>query len=128
MNSEILAVLEFFERDKGIKKEVLLEAINGAVLSAARKAVGPAREMRVEIDPKSGEIKWKYRDRNFPYFSSAAVTAGKTIRRRSGYWGSWRITSGYTAWVNSTAVFSAFSRPPGPTGTMIRTRAVSLRP
>src|SRR3954470_6110745 len=57
MNSEILSVLEFFERDKGIKKEVLLEAINGAVLSAARKAVGAAREMRVEIDPKTGEIK-----------------------------------------------------------------------
>ncbi|MHA3773976.1 transcription termination factor NusA [Verrucomicrobiota bacterium sgz303538] len=57
MNSEILAGLDFFERDKGIKREVLLEAINGAVLSAARKAVGPARELRVEIDPKSGEIK-----------------------------------------------------------------------
>src|SRR5690349_16796106 len=57
MNSEILAGLDFFERDKGIKREVLLEAINGAVLSAARKAVGAARELRVEIDPKSGEIK-----------------------------------------------------------------------
>ncbi len=57
MNSEILAGLDFFERDKGIKREVLLEAINGAVLTAARKAVGPARELRVEIDPKSGEIK-----------------------------------------------------------------------
>jgi N utilization substance protein A len=56
MNSEILAVLDFFERDKGIKKEVLLEAINGAVLSAARKAVGAAREMRVHIEPKTGEI------------------------------------------------------------------------
>ena len=57
MNSEILAGLDFFERDKGIKREVLLEAINNAVLSAARKAVGPARDLRVEIDPKSGEIK-----------------------------------------------------------------------
>src|SRR6478609_838150 len=57
MNSEILAGLDFFERDKGIKREVLLEAINNAVLSAARKAVGAARELRVEIDPKSGEIK-----------------------------------------------------------------------
>jgi N utilization substance protein A len=57
MNSEILAGLDFFERDKGIKREVLLEAINNAVLSAARKAVGPARELRVETDPKSGEIK-----------------------------------------------------------------------
>lgn len=57
MNSEILAGLDFFERDKGIKREVLLEAINNALLTAARKAVGPARELRVEIDPKSGDIK-----------------------------------------------------------------------
>jgi N utilization substance protein A len=57
MNSEILAGLDFFERDKGIKREVLLEAINNALLTAARKAVGPARELRVEIDPKSGNIK-----------------------------------------------------------------------
>jgi N utilization substance protein A len=57
MNSEILAGLEYFERDKGIKREVLLEAINNAVLQAARKAVGPARDLRVELDPKSGEMK-----------------------------------------------------------------------
>ncbi len=57
MNSEILAALDFFERDRGIKREVLLEAINNAVLSAARKAVGPARELRVETDPRTGEMK-----------------------------------------------------------------------
>lgn len=57
MNSEILAGLDFFERDKGIKREVLLEAINNAVLAAARKAVGPAKDLRVDIDPKSGEMK-----------------------------------------------------------------------
>ena len=57
MNSDILAGLDFFEREKGIKREVLLEAINNALLSAARKAVGPAKDLRVEIDPKSGEIK-----------------------------------------------------------------------
>lgn len=57
MNSEILAVVDFFERDKGIKREVLLEAINNAILQAARKAVGPAKDLRVEIDSKSGEIK-----------------------------------------------------------------------
>ncbi|MCE9612116.1 MAG: transcription termination factor NusA [Chthoniobacter sp.] len=57
MNSDILAGLDFFEREKGIKRDVLLEAINTAVLSAARKAVGPAKDLRVEIDSKSGEIK-----------------------------------------------------------------------
>ena len=50
--------MDFFERDRGIKREVLLEAITiNAVLSAARKAVGPARELRVEIDPRSGEVR-----------------------------------------------------------------------
>ena len=57
MNSEILAGLDFFERDKGIKREVLLEAINNAVLAAARKAVGPAKDLRVDIDSKSGDMK-----------------------------------------------------------------------
>jgi N utilization substance protein A len=57
MNSDILAGLDFFEREKGIKREVLLEAINNAVLQAARKAVGPAKDLRVDIDSKSGEMK-----------------------------------------------------------------------
>src|SRR5437870_9696227 len=57
MTSEILAGLEYFERDKGIKREVLLEAINNAVLTAARKAVGPAKDLRVELDSRSGEMK-----------------------------------------------------------------------
>jgi len=34
MNSETLAGLDFFERDKGIKREVLLEAINNALLTS----------------------------------------------------------------------------------------------
>jgi len=57
MNSEILAGLDFFERDKGIKREVLLEAMNNALLTAARKAVGPARDLRVEFDPKTSTFK-----------------------------------------------------------------------
>ncbi len=57
MNSEILAGLDFFERDKGIKREVLLEAMNTALLTAARKAVGPARDLRVEFDPKQSTFK-----------------------------------------------------------------------
>jgi outer membrane protein assembly factor BamB len=29
--------------------------------------------------PKGSEVKWKYRDRSFPYFSSAAVTADRVV-------------------------------------------------
>jgi transcription termination/antitermination protein NusA len=57
MNAEILAGLEFYEREKGISREVLVAAVQDALLSAAKKAVGPARELRVETDPKTGDIK-----------------------------------------------------------------------
>lgn len=57
MNADFLAVLEFWEREKGINRDVLVTAVEEAVLSAAKKAVGPARELRVAIDQKNGDIR-----------------------------------------------------------------------
>jgi transcription termination/antitermination protein NusA len=57
MNADLLAVLEFWEREKGISREILIAAVQEALVSAAKKAVGPARELRCIIDPKSGDIK-----------------------------------------------------------------------
>ena len=57
MNADLLAVFEFWEREKGINRETLLSAVQESLLAAAKKAVGPARELRVHIDPKSGDIK-----------------------------------------------------------------------
>ena len=57
MNADFLAVLEFWEREKGINRDVLSAAVQEALLSAAKKAVGPARELRVVIDQKSGDIR-----------------------------------------------------------------------
>jgi transcription termination/antitermination protein NusA len=57
MNAEFLAVLEFWEREKGISKDVLLAAVQEALVSAAKKAVGPARELRCTIDPRNGDIR-----------------------------------------------------------------------
>src|SRR5436309_14994206 len=57
MNADFLAVLEFWEREKGINRDVLVGAVQEALLTAAKKAVGPARELRVAIDPKNGDIK-----------------------------------------------------------------------
>jgi N utilization substance protein A len=56
MNADILAVLEYWEKEKGISKDTLLHAVQESLLAAAKKAVGPARELRVSIDPKSGDI------------------------------------------------------------------------
>ncbi len=57
MNADFLAVLEFWEREKGINRDVLVGAVHEALLSAAKKAIGPARELRVVIDQKNGDIK-----------------------------------------------------------------------
>jgi transcription termination/antitermination protein NusA len=57
MNGELIAVLEYLQREKGIDKEILLEAVENALLQASKKSVGPSRELRIEIDRKSGEIR-----------------------------------------------------------------------
>src|SRR6187399_1797316 len=57
MNAELIAGVEFWEKEKGISRDRLFAAIQEALLSAAKKAVGPARELRVTIDPKNGDIK-----------------------------------------------------------------------
>src|SRR5260221_11980217 len=57
MNAEFFAILECWEREKGINKDVLVKAVEDALLSAAKKAVGPARELRCAIDPKTGDIR-----------------------------------------------------------------------
>ncbi len=57
MNADLLAVFEFWEREKGISRDILVAAVQEALLSAAKKAIGPARELRCEIDQKSGDIR-----------------------------------------------------------------------
>ena len=57
MNADFLAVLEYWEKEKGISKHILMAAVKEAMLTAAKKAVGPARELRCEIDSKNGDIK-----------------------------------------------------------------------
>ena len=57
MNADFLAVLEFWEREKGINRDVLTSAVQEALLSAAKRAVGPARELRAVIDQKNGDIR-----------------------------------------------------------------------
>jgi N utilization substance protein A len=59
MSQELLAILEQLEREKGIKREVLVEAVESAILSAARKVVDvkPEEELKVQLDPNTGKIK-----------------------------------------------------------------------
>ncbi|MEW6170740.1 MAG: transcription termination factor NusA, partial [Candidatus Omnitrophota bacterium] len=59
MSEELLAILEHIEREKGIDKELLFQAVESALASAVRKNVDvkPEDEIKVEIDRKNGKIR-----------------------------------------------------------------------
>jgi N utilization substance protein A len=59
MSQELLAIIEQIEREKGIKKEVLISAIESALLSAARKVIDvkPEEELKIELDTHTAKIK-----------------------------------------------------------------------
>ncbi len=57
-SSELMGILEQLERDKGIAKEILIEAVEAAVASAAKKlwTVDKEEDVRVVLDPLSGKL------------------------------------------------------------------------
>ncbi len=59
MNGELLAVLEHMEREKGIKKDILIEAVEQALASAVRKIadIKPGIEVKVTLDRETGKLK-----------------------------------------------------------------------
>jgi N utilization substance protein A len=57
MSQEISAILDYMEKEKGIPRDVLVKAMETALLAASRRAVGPAKDLRVEVDAKSGRIR-----------------------------------------------------------------------
>jgi len=57
MNVEFMSALSEIESEKGIKKEVLIEAIEVALISAYKKHYGNMQNARVDIDGETGEIR-----------------------------------------------------------------------
>ncbi len=57
MNKDLIAIFEYLEREKGIKREIVINAISDSLRAAARKSVkGLGEKVSVEIHPKTGEI------------------------------------------------------------------------
>lgn len=54
MNKEFILAIEDIEKEKGISKELMFEAIESAVLLAYKKNYGSDQNVRVEIDRESG--------------------------------------------------------------------------
>ena len=56
MSSEILSVLEYMEKEKGIDRNDMISAITAAIKNAAQKGVHAGQELRIEINPRSGAL------------------------------------------------------------------------
>jgi N utilization substance protein A len=57
MISELKALFDYYEKEKGIDRHKMVEALSQALLAASKKSIGPARELRIDIDPEKGTIK-----------------------------------------------------------------------
>lgn len=55
MNHELIQLLEQISKERGISKESLIETVESALLSAARKKYGP-QNMKIHIDSKTGKM------------------------------------------------------------------------
>jgi len=57
MTSELLALFEYYEKEKGIDRATMIEALESALLAASKKSIGPARGLEIHIHPETGGIK-----------------------------------------------------------------------
>lgn len=56
MNSEFIQAIEQLGKEKGISKEILIEAIVDALISAYRKNFGTSQNVKVDMNGETGEI------------------------------------------------------------------------
>ncbi len=56
MNSEFISAIADLEKEKGISKELLIDAIEQALVSAYKKNYGTSDNVRVDIDRETGDI------------------------------------------------------------------------
>jgi len=83
-NNELMTILEQLERDKGIDKEILIQAVEAAVASAAKKiwSVGEEEEVKVVLNRKTGKLKafaGEHEIRSSEFGRIAAQTAKQVV-------------------------------------------------
>ena len=89
MSSELAQIIDVMVKEKGIKKDAVIEAIKSAVLSAAKKKLGLERDMEVRFDEKRGEIElYEYKevvetvedpDSQVPLKEATAIDSGVAV-------------------------------------------------
>ncbi len=56
MNTEFIEALEEIEREKGISKDIIFEALESALISSYKKNFGSSQNVEVEINKENGNI------------------------------------------------------------------------
>lgn len=56
MSSEILSVLEYMEKEKGIPRADMISTITNALKTAAQKGINSGQELKIDINPKNGQL------------------------------------------------------------------------
>lgn len=84
MSQELIAIIEQLEREKGIRKDILIQAVESALVSAAKKVIDlkPDEELKVVLDPETGRIKAFRNDQeinSIDFGRIAAATARQVI-------------------------------------------------
>ncbi|WEG11584.1 transcription termination factor NusA [Pullulanibacillus sp. KACC 23026] len=57
MSNDLLEALVALERDKGIKKEIIIEALEAALISAYKRNFNQAQNVRVDMNETTGQFK-----------------------------------------------------------------------
>ncbi|MCM8817959.1 MAG: transcription termination factor NusA [Candidatus Omnitrophica bacterium] len=58
MKKEIVALLEYWEKEKGIERHYLIESLEDGLLTVYRKKAGLPEHIKIKIDSETGEIKF----------------------------------------------------------------------
>ncbi|MCM8771644.1 MAG: transcription termination factor NusA [Candidatus Omnitrophica bacterium] len=88
MKKEIVALLEYWEKEKGIEKSYLIESLEDGLLTVYRKKAGLPEDIRIKIDCESGDIKFinekgeEVPPPNFPWARIAAQTARQVLLQK----------------------------------------------
>jgi len=81
VNQDLLTSLEYIEKEKGVSREVLLEALKQALLSACRKTYPNLETIEIQIDPDTYRIRLMHegRDIHDANFGRIAAQTAKQV-------------------------------------------------
>ena len=85
MKKELISLLEYWEKEKGIEKKILLDSLEKGLLSVYRKKAGLPEDVKIRINPETGDILFlngkgeEIPSPSFPWERIAAQTAKQIL-------------------------------------------------